>query len=110
MIIGFDFQDTISAHPKVFRNLATALMPFGHTVYIISAVKKQNVSKRIEEVKRSKVPHAHLELVVYDDYLSIPQKKLEACKRLGVKLMIDNNGDVCQLLARHKITVFKVIE
>jgi len=107
MIVGIDFYGTIDKSPKTFRKLSEALLAQGHTVYIISAVK--NVSKLEEEVKKSKVPYTHLEIILFKDYLDVPQLKLEACKRLGVKMMFDDREDTCELLSSKRILALRTI-
>lgn len=108
IIVGIDFQNTITADEKIFRKLAEGLIATGNTVYIITAVKRHNMFKRIKEIKKSKVPHAHAELIPYNDHTEIPQLKLEACRRLGVRLMIDDNQATCDLLKANKILALRV--
>jgi hypothetical protein len=71
-------------------------------------VKAENVSKVRESVKKSKVPHTHLEIVVFNEFEEIAQLKLDACKRLGVKIMYDDLSSVCELLAKNKIITCQV--
>ena len=107
-MIGIDFYKTITKYPKYFRNLAAMYIQSGYPVYIISAVHPKNVAKLREEVKRSKVPYTHLEVVPFIDVEDIPQLKLYACQRLGVKFMYDDMDSVCQLLLKEGIGTFQV--
>ncbi len=106
--IGLDYHQTISAHPKLFKKLATALMAQGSLVYIVTAVQRHRTAIVKDLVKKSKVPHTGLEIVVYEDYDDIPQLKLQACKRLGVRLLFDDNPATCKLLKEHGILAVQV--
>jgi len=107
-MIGIDFYKTISTNPKLFKRLAESYMSSGYPVYIVSAVALKNVSKLRENVKKSKVPHTHLEIVIFDDYEDIAPLKLAACKRLGIKVMYDDMESVCTLLAANDICTLQV--
>lgn len=107
-MIGIDYYRTITVNPKLFKRVSGALMAAGYPVYIITAVRPQNVSGVRESVKKSKVPHTQLEVVVFEEFDEIPQLKLEACKRLGVKMMYDDLPGVCELLAKHGIVTCQI--
>jgi len=107
-MIGLDFYRTITKDSKLFKRLAESYMAAGYPVYIISAVRKENVSRVIAQVKNCKVPHSHLEVVEFTNYEDIPKLKLEACKRLGVKIMYDDMQETCELLAKYKIRTCQV--
>jgi hypothetical protein len=103
-MIGFDYYRTITNNPKLFKKLATAYLAAGFPVHIITAVRKENKQKVKESIKRSKVPYTTLEIVVFNDYTEIPMLKLEAAKRLGVKIMYDDMEETCKLLSEYHIT------
>lgn len=107
-MIGIDYYRTITNDPKLFKRVSGALMAAGYPVYIITAVRAENVSKVRESVKKSKVPHTGLEIVVFSEYEEIPRLKLEVCKRLGIKMMYDDMSSTCELLAKHKILTCQV--
>lgn len=107
-MIGIDYYRTITQEPKLFKRLATAYISAGYPVYIITAVRAENVSKVRQSVIKSKVPHTRLEIVVFKNFEDIPKLKLEACKRLGVKIMYDDLEAVCTLLADNKIITCQV--
>lgn len=108
MIIGIDYYRTITTNPKIFRKLTATLLNQGCTIYIITAVRADKVALVKDSVKRSKVPHTMLEVVVFKEFEDIPQLKLEACKRLGVRLMFDDLEQVCILLAENNILTAQV--
>lgn len=108
MIVGLDFNGTITKNPKLFKRLSAALLAAGYPVYIITAVRASNVSATRQSITKSKVPHTAIEIVVFREFEEIPELKLRACQRLGVKLMIDDMPHTCELLAKHKILTLKV--
>lgn len=108
MVIGLDFYGTVTRNNKIFRNIAQALIAQGHEVYIVSAVKRNNISKLKTELKHSKVPYSYLEIVPYENYWEIPELKLKACKRLGIRMLLDDNEDTCQLLSEQGILTAQV--
>ena len=107
-MIGIDYYRTITNDPKLFKRLAATYLAAGYPVYIITAVRKENKQKVLESIKRSKVPHTSVEVVVFEDYTEIPKLKLEACKRLGVKIMYDDIVETCELLSGYHITTCQV--
>ncbi len=106
MIIGIDYHHTITNDPKLFIKLINTLLGAQHVVYIITAVKATNVAKTRHALR--KIPCTHVEFVVFEDYEDIPKLKLEACKRLGVKMMFDDMLAVVELLSKHQIMTFQV--
>lgn len=108
MTFGIDYYRTITMNPKLFRKLSSAILLAGYPVYIITAVRQDRAAIVREEVKRSKVPYTFLELVIFKEFDDIPQLKLEACKRLGVKFMFDDLETVCTLLSKHGILTAQV--
>jgi hypothetical protein len=108
MVIGIDFYGTISAYPRTFRKLSESFLTAGDQVYIISAAKRQNISILRDEIKKSKIRYTALEIIVFDDYLKIPELKLLACKRLGIRLLFDDREDTCTLLARHGVLTAQI--
>lgn len=107
-MIGIDYYKTITAEPKLFKNLAESYIASGLPVYIITAVQKKYVARVMEDVKKSRIPHTHLEIIVFENYNDIPKLKLEACKRLGVKIMYDDMVETCELLAKYKIRTCQI--
>lgn len=107
-MIGIDYYRTITNDPKLFKRLSTAYITAGYPVYIITAVRLENVAKVRQSVIKSKVPHTHLEIVIFENYEDIPMLKLSACKRLGVKVMYDDMQATCELLSKHKIMTLQV--
>lgn len=107
-MIGIDYYRTITTDPKLFKKLATAYMAAEYPVYIITAVRRENVIKVQQSVEKSGVPHTHLEIIVFENYEDIPRLKLEACKRLGVKIMYDDMVETCELLAKYKIRTCQI--
>lgn len=101
MVYGFDYSGVISKYPKRFKKLATALLAQGDTVYIVSAKRHENVAKLRQDIKH--FPCTRLEVVVHNDYLKIPELKLRACKRLGIRVMFDDREDICKLLSENGI-------
>lgn len=83
-------------------------MAAGYPVYIITAVRADKVSIVKDLVKKSKVPHTSLEIVVFKEFEEIPQLKLEVCKRLGVRLLFDDLESVCTHLAAHGILTAQI--
>lgn len=108
MITGLDYYGTITSEPKLFRQLSAALLAAGSTVYIITAVRTSNIAKTRQSIEHSKVPYTHIEFVIFEDFSNIPRLKLEACKRLGVKLMFDDLTEVCELLSKHRIMTAQI--
>lgn len=107
-IIGLDYYKTITNDPRLFRQLSAALLAAGCIVYIITAVHSKNIIKTRESIKRSKVPSTHVEIVIFENFEDIPRLKLEACKRLGVKMMFDDLPLICELLAKHHIITAQI--
>lgn len=108
MIVGIDYYRTITKDPKLFKRLSASLLSVGYPVYIITAVRVSNVSATRHSILKSKVPHTAIEIVVFRDFDEIPELKLNACKRLGVKLMIDDLPQVCELLGKNKILTLQI--
>lgn len=106
MIIGIDYHNTITSNPKLFTKLIDSLLGAQHTVCIVTAVRATNVAKTRHALRR--VPRSHIEIIIFENYEDIPRLKLEACKRLGIKMMFDDMPEVCDLLAEHKIMTFRV--
>lgn len=102
-MIGLDYYRTITAKPKLFKKLAEAYLAAGIPVYIITAVKRNNITPTLDSIKRSRVPCTAIEFVVFEDFEEIPQLKLAVCQRLGIKLMYDDLEEVTELLAKHRI-------
>lgn len=107
-MIGIDYYKTITTDPKLFKRLATAYMAADYPVYIITAVHQKNVAKVKEEIRKSKVPHTQVHVVVFTNYEDIPMLKLAACKELGVKIMYDDMEETCILLAKYKIRTCQI--
>ena len=107
-MIGIDYNGTITKNPKLFKRLSAALLAAGYPVYIITAVRVPNVSATRHSIVKSKVPHTSIEIVVFREFDDIPELKLRACQRLGVKLMIDDMPATCELLAKNKILTLQV--
>lgn len=97
MNIGIDFYDTITADPSRFRRLIRSLKDRGHSVFIVSAVRKENIGRLQKDFKRSRV-RCELAPVVFDNYFDVPKLKLRECRRLGIDEMIDDRADTCKLL------------
>ena len=108
MIIGLDYHNTITLNERFFSMFAGALIAGGFQVHIISALKNPCDPKHKREVERCRVPHTSIQIVYFKDYQEIPQLKYAACRRLGVKLMIDDMPSVCKLLAKNKIMTMQV--
>lgn len=108
IIVGLDYYRTITNDPKLFRELSAALIAAGCTVYVITAVRSANVEKTRQSIKHSKVPSTYIEFVIFENFKDIPRLKLEACKRLGVKLMLDDLPEICKLLSEHRIMTAQI--
>lgn len=107
-MVGLDYHDTITKHEKVFKKLATALLAAGYEVHIISALKTPTNPQIKKEVLKCKVPHTSIELVYFKDYEEIAELKLQACKKLGVRIMFDDMPSVCKLLAKNGIATGQI--
>lgn len=107
-MIGIDYHGTISKYPKQYKRLAEAYALREIPVYIISAVKSKNVEKVRKEIIKSRVPCSEIVIIPFTNFEDIPQLKLEACKRLGVKVMYDDMEAVCNLLSKNGIMALQV--
>lgn len=108
MILSLDFHNTITKNPKMFKRISGALLQAGFQVYIISALKRPTDPRRKKDVLNCKIPNSGVELVYFSDYSEIPELKLEACRRLGVKIMIDDMPSVCEKLAEEGIITLQI--
>lgn len=102
MIIGLDFYDTITMEERRFKKLTDSLVTGGAEVYIISAIKQENL-KRLQKDFRKSHNIGVLHPVFFENYGQVPKLKYQACKELGVDFMIDDRIDVCQYIAAHGI-------
>lgn len=105
MNIGIDYYKTITNDPKLFTKLINSLL-IDHQIYIITAVKVENIATVRHDIR--KIPCTHLEIVIFENYEDIPRLKLEACKRLGIKMMFDDMVEVCELLTKHRILTAQI--
>lgn len=96
-MIGIDFYDTITENPPKFRKLVRDLKGASNTVLIISAIHEKNKKRLESDFKRSRI-RAELVPVYYSNYRDVPGLKLAKCRELGIKLMIDDRKDTCDLL------------
>lgn len=102
-MIGIDYNNTITKDEKLFKRLAGALLAAGYPVYIITAMKRPASQERLKQLRKTKVPHTAIEIVYFKDFTEIPRLKLQACQRLGVKLLFDDMPEVTELVSQHKI-------
>ena len=107
-MVGLDFNNTITKDPRLFKRLSGALLQAGFQVYIISALKRPTDPKRKKAVLNCKVPNSGIELVYFNDYSEIPEEKLKACRKLGVRIMIDDMPSVCKRLAEEGIITLQI--
>ena len=103
MIIGLDFYDTITRKPEIFRQLSDALCRQGNKVHIISAVRSENITRLLNNLKKSGVEYTSVNPVVYKEHSEIPQLKLEKALELGIDIFFDDMKDVCDLLNQNGI-------
>lgn len=113
MKIGFDFYKTISAYPKVFRELASSLTSEGNEIVVISAVgkssDKDNYTRHVREfLETHGITYKSLHIVQFDKDEEIPQLKLEACKTHGVEVYFDDRLDVCTKLHENGVISMRV--
>ena len=102
MNIGIDFYDTITSDPSKFRRLVRGLEEKGCQVFIISAVKRENMGRLAVDYEKSRVG-GKLVPVIFDSYFDVPKLKLGECQRLGVSELIDDRADTCKLLSDNGI-------
>jgi hypothetical protein len=109
MKIGLDFWNVITQFPDQMKHLAASWFE-GNEVYIISAVGDRAIKKygsTIEEYKKHiesfGVANVGVEVLYFEKDDDIAQMKLEACKRLGIELFIDDRPGTVELLHRNGI-------
>ena len=102
MNVGIDFYDTITSDPPKFRRLIGRLKEKGHTVFVISAIREENMDRLKRDFKRSRM-RCELVPVVFNGFFDVPELKLRECQRLGIDEMIDDRADTCELLERNGI-------
>lgn len=108
MIIGIDYYRTITSDPKIFRAICQPWIGAGYSVYVITAVRRNNITTTRESIRKRKVSYSGIEIVEFEDYEDIPTLKLAACKRLGVRLMFDDMPETCELLSKHGIMTAQI--
>ena len=75
MNIGIDFYDTITNDPSKFRRLIRRLKEKGHTVFVVSAVKEENVGRLERDFKKSRM-RCELVPVVFNTFFDVPMLKV----------------------------------
>lgn len=106
MRVGFDYGNTLT-DPRV-REIAKS-MSEQHEIYIISAVRPHNVDSTRELIINLGVPITDIIVLPFDDWLAVPQLKLEACQTLGIDLFVDDRLDTCAYLKMHGILTLYVM-
>lgn len=120
MIVGFDYWNVISHHPKhiayLMQSAEYGSMMLSDTpwhVRVISAVGKARagtVEKEVDAVLKPYISRKFYRVheVVFNKPSESPQLKLELCRKLGVEMFFDDRQDVCDLLNANGILAFKV--
>jgi hypothetical protein len=95
MNVGIDFDNTITANPKFFKELVNDLLSSGRNlIYIISSCAKED-EPTLSEIRTRKslqlnewgIPFERLELALEP----IPENKAFLCESHGIGLMIDDD-------------------
>ena len=114
MIIGIDYWQVLSHHPKYFTELIRVHMNAGHAVHIISAIGESRKNTVDNAVRKIMIEHGvgqyfpQVHELIFDDPKQSPELKLELCKLLEVDAFYDDRDDVCRLLNKHGITANRV--
>ncbi len=104
MRIGLDFHETITSHPKHFRDLVETILKGGGEVYIITAVELQNSKEILKLIKQCGIKYTDIDVITFTDYDKVPQLKLAKAKERKIDFMIDDRLDTCQLMTNRGIT------
>lgn len=103
MNIALDLNDTITADPIIFKNLADSLIKNGHKVYVVSAIEKKNEHLTKIKIKASRVPYTEICLVFYENYDEIPFLKLPILLKKRIDLFIDDNPENRKIARKYGI-------
>lgn len=108
MILGLDFYGTIQLWPNELTILAKTVINEGGKVHIITACYPEHKQKTEDMINASGVPYTSIEFIFYQDQLEVPPKKLAACRKLGVQLMIDDLPFIINHLVDNGVLALKI--
>lgn len=120
MIVGFDYWNVISHHPKeiafLMRSIDYGTMMLSDTpvhVHVISAIgkgRKGTVEKEVDKILDPYVDRKFYRVheVIFENPKESPELKLAKCKELGVDIFFDDRSDVCELLNTNGILALQV--
>lgn len=97
--VGFDFYDTVSAHPKAYRKLASAVLESGGSVFVISAIEAGKEKKLLVDIRRTHLPYTSVHPVLYSHFSEIPKLKRSVIASLHLDFYIDDMGSTISALS-----------
>ncbi len=93
MNIGIDFDNTITEHPRLFKDLVSSLSK-GNKIYIISSCDKKKAARlpsvcKEKAGKLAKWGISYKELLLAEE--PIPKNKAKMCVKYKIDIMIDDD-------------------
>lgn len=112
MRVGFDYWNTVSRNPELFRILASSILSEGGEVFIVSAIgPTRSQGETVEQIKKTLVPCDDIYILTWvSSPDEVPALKWKICERLGIQVFFDDRKDVCDYLSLMGVQAFNYVK
>lgn len=106
--IGFDLDGTISAFPREFETLMTALTAAGHHVFVLSGAGEDEPAPGEQEAKVQYLRSLGIGPDCYEELIVVPhphENKARVIQERGIGIFFDNNKQNVKAAAPFAVTL-----